>query len=218
MAFVPSHQSYNNPAHFGAEAGGSLWEDVKSGYKATTDYASRLSADSQATANKEQAAAKETASYEVVYYKLGDVLYAVNSGKKTATRLLVKGAKPKNTSAGYAEVWAKVKGTLPVSEADAQRQMSAGGVKLPPRTKKPDPKAAKPSKAPEVKTPKAASVAAYVPAEPAAAVPATEEAKAGEEKLTDKPWFWPAVAVSGVVALGLGYWAFSSSSPSPAAA
>ena len=197
-----------------------MWEDVKSGYKATTDYASRLRADSQATANKEQAAAKETASYEVVYYKLGDVLYAVNSGKKTATKLLVKGVKPKNTSADYAAVWAKVKGTLPVSEADAQRQMSAGGVKLPPRTKKPDPKAAKPVKAPEVKTPKAASVAAYVPAEPAAAAPApaAEEAKAGEEKLTDKPWFWPAVAVSGVVVLGLGYWAFSSSSPSPAVA
>ena len=68
--------------------------------------------------------------------------------------------------------------------------------------------------------------AAYVPPPMPSSMPATTDAStgggsgggAGEEKLTDKPWFWPAVAVSGVVVLGLGYWAFSSSSPSPAVA
>jgi hypothetical protein len=215
MAFVPSHHSHNNPAPFGAEL--SWWEQAKTKVGKASGYTNYMASE-EATALKDRTVAAQTAAYEVVYYKLGDTLYGVNTGKKTATKLLVKGAKPKSATADYAAVWAKVGTMNAVSEADAQQQMAKAGINLAARTKKPDPKAAKPDKAPKAKTPKAASVAAYVPAEPAAAVPATEEAKAGEEKLTDKPWFWPAVAVSGVVVLGLGYWAFSSSSPSPAAA
>ena len=65
-------------------------------------------------------------------------------------------------------------------------------------------------------TPTAAPAKTYSPA-PSYSPPATTPPPAAEESLTDKVWFWPAVAGATILTVGAGYWFFFMREPKSSA-
>ena len=159
MAFVPSHESFNNPAKYG-DAGGS-----GASAKPTSSGATTRSGSASIPAG--------------TYSDPDGYSYTIGSGSITIYKK--DGSVWKTLSPSSME-WDTV-----VSNLAADR--SANKLKS--------------GKA----TPTAAPAKTYSPAS-SYSPPATTPPPAAEESLTDKVWFWPAVAVSTVAAVGGGYWFF----------
>ena len=159
MAFIPSSQSYNNPAAYG-DAGG-----AGASAKTTSSGATTRSGSASISAG--------------TYSDPDGYSYTVGSGSITIYK---KDGSTWKTISPASPEWDTVVSNLAADRAASKLRSGKA-------------------------TPTAAPAKTYSPT-PSYSPPATTPPPAAEESLTDKVWFWPAVAGASILTVGAGYWFF----------